>query len=215
MWGRIRRARFRGSRKGGRAYFLASMFFSLAVLLGAAPAPAHAEKRVALVIGNAAYAHADRLANSEADAAAVAAMFTKLGFETAEAKTNLSLGAMKRALADFELAAKGADIAAIYYSGHGVQIGGQDYLVPIDAELAREVDVDDETVALDRKDQSGQDAVIADVCAALRSTQPRPSSTPQLRRLASAGFAQGQAVQESQEGDQTPGKSLPEGEPAA
>src|SRR5271168_2869183 len=175
MWRRIRGARhggrrgshFRGLRKAGRGSFVASMLFLLAALLGAASA--HAEKRVALVIGNAVYSHADRLANSEADAAAVAAMFAKLGFETAEAKTNLSLASMKRALADFELAAKGADIAVIYYSGHGVQIGGQDYLVPIDAELARDVDVEDETVALDRAIRAVSGAsklrlVIVDAC---------------------------------------------------
>lgn len=128
-----------------------------------------AERRVALVIGNSAYTRADKLANPANDAAAIAALLRQVGFETAEPKLDLGLMAFKRALTDFEVAAKGADMVAIYFSGHGIQFGGQDYLLPTDAELARDVYVQDEAVPLERMLRATEGArrlrlIILDAC---------------------------------------------------
>src|SRR5438876_1060503 len=96
---------------------------------------AHAEKRVALVIGNAGYDSAPRLGNPGNDAAAIGAALQRLGF-TVTSQTDLGFDAMRRALREFAGAAAGADLAVIYYAGHGMEIGGENYLVPIDAKLA-------------------------------------------------------------------------------
>ncbi len=142
---------------------------AIVVAFLAATFPAAAEKRVALVIGNSAYAKTGRLANPAADAKAVADLFQRAGFEITEARLDLGLAAFKRALSDFEVAAQGADIAAFYFSGHGVLIGGQDYLLPVDAELARDVDAQDEAVTLERVLRATEGArhlrlVIVDAC---------------------------------------------------
>jgi len=90
-----------------------------------AAAPADGARRVALVIGNGAYAHVAALTNPPKDASDMAALFANAGFVTVQAKTDLGLAAFRRALADFELLAQGADIAAIYYSGHGIEYKGE------------------------------------------------------------------------------------------
>ena len=147
-----------------------SMALMLVLIVAAfAVGQARAEKRVALVIGNSDYAKVGRLANPQRDADAIAALLAKLGFSLSGARTDLPLSAFKRALADFEIEAADADTAVIYYSGHGIQVGGEDYLVPIDAELARDIDVPDETVPLERAEQAVAGAerlglVILDAC---------------------------------------------------
>ena len=128
-----------------------------------------AEKRVALVIGNSAYAKTGKLANPPNDARAIADLLQRAGFDISEARLDLGLAAFKRELSDFEVNSKGADIAAFYFSGHGVQINNQDYLLPVDAELARDVDVQDEAVTLDRVLRATEGArrlrlVIIDAC---------------------------------------------------
>ncbi len=111
--------------------------------------PAFAEKRVALVIGNSAYVKTGKLANPASDARAIADLLRRAGFDIIEARLDLGLGAFKRALSDFEVSSKGADIAAFYFSGHGVQINNQTYLLPVDAELARDIDAQNEAISLD------------------------------------------------------------------
>ncbi len=106
--------------------------------------------QVALVIGNSVYAHVGQLANPRNDAKAMAKLFTDAGFATVDARTDLGVTEFRRALADFEVLSRDADVAVIYYSGHGIEFGGQNYLVPLDAAIRREVDVQDETVPLDR-----------------------------------------------------------------
>jgi len=103
----------------------------LAVMLAAAPI-AQAEKRVALVVGNSAYQHAGRLANPANDAADVAAALKKLGFQVIEG-FDLDKAAFDRKVRDFAGALKGADAGVLFYAGHGMQVAGENYLVPIDA----------------------------------------------------------------------------------
>jgi uncharacterized caspase-like protein len=111
---------------------------------------ASAERRVALIIGNSTYKNVQPLANPAKDAAAVGALFKKAGFEVVESKLDLGNTAMRRAIREFTGTAKNADIAVVYYAGHGIEFDGTNYLIPVDAELASDVDVEDETISLDR-----------------------------------------------------------------
>lgn len=112
--------------------------------------PALAEKRVALVVGNAAYKYAAPLSNTLNDAKAISNLLTKAGFDVVEARADLGVVDFKRALRDFVHTAQDADIAVVYYAGHGIEIRGTNYLIPIDAKLASDYDAEDEAVTLDR-----------------------------------------------------------------
>lgn len=106
-------------------------------------------QRVALVIGNATYTAASvpRLANPLNDAADVAGALTRLGF----AVTVLSDGrqdAMRRALRDFGRAAEGAEQAIVFFAGHGIEMGGENWLLPVDVEMRAEGDVQHEAIRL-------------------------------------------------------------------
>ena len=111
---------------------------------------AAADRRVALIIGNSAYQNAPTLANTIADAVGLAQLFRNAGFETVILRNDLGVMDFRRAVRDFLVTAEGADIAVVYYAGHGNEIGGMNYLVPVDAKLSRDYDVDDEAVSLDR-----------------------------------------------------------------
>ena len=111
-------------------------------------ASANAEKRVALVIGNSAYKHTRPLANPENDAKLIASVLSKQGFEVLQ-HTNLSYKAMKHAVRDFtsRLEAYGKDtVGFFYYAGHGIRVGGNNYLIPIDAKIETEAHIDIEDI---------------------------------------------------------------------
>lgn len=109
-----------------------------------------ADRRVALVIGNSAYKSAPTLGNTISDATAISGLLKSSGFEVVISRNDLGVVEFKRAVREFLLTAENADIAVVYYAGHGVEINGTNYLIPIDAKLSRDYDVDDEAVALDR-----------------------------------------------------------------
>src|SRR4029077_4420625 len=90
------------------------------------------------------------LPNPARDARAMAAMFQKSGFDVVSALYDTGNLEFKRAIRQFEDAATGADIAVIYFAGHGIEIHGVNYLVPADAKLASDRDADDEAITLDR-----------------------------------------------------------------
>lgn len=96
---------------------------------------ARSETRVALVIGNANYIHAQTLANPLHDADTVAAALTRAGFSVVERK-DLNFDEMRSAILDFSAKTEIADVAVIYYAGHGIQADGVNYLIPVDAALA-------------------------------------------------------------------------------
>src|SRR3984893_1137720 len=98
------------------------------------------ETRVALVIGNGAYQHAPRLPNPLNDATDVAAALKRAGFDTILA-TDLNKDGMDEATIKFARAARSADVAMFYYSGHAMQFGGVNYLAPVDANLHDEADL--------------------------------------------------------------------------
>ncbi|MDD1527583.1 caspase (peptidase) [Bradyrhizobium sp. WBOS7] len=111
---------------------------------------ARAEKRVALVFGNSGYQNVTALTNPANDAAAMAEMFRKASFDVIDSRRDLKYMEMRRALRDFTEKARGADIAVIYFAGHGLEVDGTNYAVPVDAVLERDSDVDDEAVSLNR-----------------------------------------------------------------
>ena len=77
-------------------------------------------------------------------------MLKKVGFQVVESKHDLTNTSMRRALRKFTRIAVHADIAVVYYAGHGLEFDGTNYLIPVDAQLASDVDVEDETISLDR-----------------------------------------------------------------
>src|ERR1700747_3140866 len=110
---------------------LSAAALSLGVLCACVGAqPALAEKRVALVIGNSAYQHAPALPNPSRDAKSMVAMFEKGGFTVVTAQYDAGNLQFKRTIRQFEDAAADADIAVIYYAGHGIEIHGVNYLIP-------------------------------------------------------------------------------------
>lgn len=118
--------------------------------LAAALTPALAEKRVALVIGNSDYQNVAPLTNPSNDAAAIAAILTKANFDVVDSKSNLSGIEMKRTLREFGNKVRDADVAVIYYAGHGIELEGSNYLIPVDAKLEIDTDVLDEAFPLER-----------------------------------------------------------------
>ena len=132
---------------------LARSAFCLAFALGitlATQSAAFAERRIALVIGNGKYENAGVLANPANDADAIADLLTKAGFNSVDRRHDLGVVEFKRAVREFVDRAANADVAVVYYSGHGLEIGGVNYLIPVDAKLTSVLDMDDEAVSLDR-----------------------------------------------------------------
>lgn len=116
---------------------------SLASSLWLGSSPALAENRIALVIGNAAYQSVTALPNPANDAKAMAELLTAAGFEVIAAP-DLTQNDMRQTVRDFaeKVAAKGQDtISLVFYAGHGLQVDGENFLVPVDAHVEREADV--------------------------------------------------------------------------
>jgi hypothetical protein len=104
---------------------------------------AAAENRMALIIGNSAYETVTALPNPANDAKAMAELLTAAGFEVISAP-NLAQSEMRQAVSNFAgiVAGKGPDtVALLFYAGHGLQVDGENFLVPIDARIQREADV--------------------------------------------------------------------------
>lgn len=101
---------------------------------------AKADRRVAFVVGNGSYKNVAQLPNPPIDAKAMAATLRNVGFEVIEG-SNLSRDQMTEKLLDFGRKAQGSDIALFYYAGHGIAVGGTNYLLPVDADIKSEMDV--------------------------------------------------------------------------
>ena len=111
---------------------------------------AFADKRVALVMGISKYEYVPQLPNPTRDAASIAEVFKQAGFDVVEMKRDLPIADMRRVIRDFANSASDADVAVVYYAGHGIEVNGTNYLIPADARLLSDFDVEDETVSLDR-----------------------------------------------------------------
>jgi uncharacterized caspase-like protein len=130
---------------------------------------AWADKRVALVVGNSSYLTVPKLPNPSRDADSVAKMFRDAGFDSVDVQLNVGNLELKRAIRKFEATADQADIAVIYYAGHGLEISGTNYLIPTDARLVSDRDAEDEAIPLERLVASADGArklrvVILDAC---------------------------------------------------
>ena len=171
---------------------IAWKFLSLIALLSLVLAgPAAAEKRIALVVGNSAYQNITRLDNPKSDATLMADTLSGLGFTLVGGRAQLDLDkpALDSAIRTFGRQVQGADVALFFYAGHGVQVSGSNYLVPVDANPTREADVDFEMVdvnlVLRQMQGSGTrlNMVILDAC------RNNPFGTRGLR-AANGGLAQ-------------------------
>lgn len=120
---------------------------AVAVLLLALTA-ASAERRVALVLGNSQYQHAPALLNPVRDAQAISARLKELGFEVVSG-FDLTKLQTQETIAQFAKQVRGADIALFFYAGHGLQVSGSNYLLPVDAALEDETSLDFEAVQVD------------------------------------------------------------------
>jgi formylglycine-generating enzyme required for sulfatase activity len=107
-----------------------------------------ADKRVALVIGNSAYRHTPELTNPRNDATDMADALTRLGFIVIEG-FDLDKASFDRKLRDFAEALSGANAGVFFYAGHGLQVAGVNYLVPVDAKLSAAAALDWEMVRFD------------------------------------------------------------------
>jgi uncharacterized caspase-like protein len=149
--------------------FVLMVLLALGALLATAGAGA-AETRVALVVGNSAYVNTAPLANPKNDAGDIAAALKGAGFEVIVA-LDTDRRAFDGALRSFTDKLAQADVALFFYAGHGLQVGAQNYLVPVDARLERERDLEFETVRLEfvmrqmEIDREGKTSiVILDAC---------------------------------------------------
>ena len=173
-----------------RGYLKSRGFFLAALLL--ACQPAWAAKRVALVLGNSAYQNVARLPNPVNDGAAIAATLKDAGFDVVDSRHDLMAAETRRALRDFADRARDADIAVVYYAGHGIEVDGTNYLIPVDARLERDTDVYDEAFSLDRVLLAIEPAkqlrlVILDAC------RDNPFAKIMKRTVASRAIGQGLA----------------------
>jgi hypothetical protein len=171
----------------------------MAAMIGAAissmvlvPATALADKRVALIVGNSSYQAVPQLPNPSRDASSVAKMFRDAGFDSVEIQLNVGNLEFKRAIRKFEAMADHADIAVVYYAGHGLEIGGTNYLIPVDARLASDRDADDEAIPLERLVSSADGArrlrlVILDACR----DNPFVTTMRRERKVATRGVTGG------------------------
>ena len=135
----------------------------LSVVVGCGVAPAQNSgppKRVALVIGESDYLSVPQLANPASDAEQIGAALRDVGFTKVMVAKNLAHVQFLRALRDFAAEATDADWAVIYYAGHGIEVGGKNYMIPTDAELATDTDVEFEAISMD--------AILASVAGATK-----------------------------------------------
>ena len=157
-----------------------------------------AETRVALVIGNGRYASVPALPNPDRDAGLIAETLRGAGFQSVTLATDLSRTGLIAALNRFSEEAERADWALVYFAGHGIEVGGTNYLVPVDARLRSDRDIGDEAVALDRVLEAIDAArklrlVILDACrdnpflTAMRRTQAARSIGRGLARVEPEG----------------------------
>jgi len=122
----------------------------LAALTPQAPSAPDTVRRVALIIGNGAYKNVHQLDNPPRDAKLVAGALRDIGFQTVIQTNDLTRDKFFDALHTFAAEAEKADWAVVYYAGHGFEVGGVNYLVPVDAKLAADRDAETEAVALEQ-----------------------------------------------------------------
>ncbi len=147
-------------------------------------------RRVALIIGNSAYQNVPQLANPVRDAEAIGETFRQIGFDSVQVAENLTRNQMVRALRKFRDEADRANWGVIYFAGHGIGMNGTNYLIPVDARMESDRDVEDEAVPLDRMLAATEGAkklrmVILDAC------RDNPFATKMRRSVAMRSVTRG------------------------
>jgi uncharacterized caspase-like protein len=158
---------------------------------------ASAAKRVALVVGNSAYVDAGTLGNPVNDATDVAVALQKSGFEVIKA-VDLDKAAFERKIRNFAAALAGAEVGLFFYAGHGLQVSGKNYLVPVDAKLEDATGLDFEMVQLDvihriMERQTSTNILFLDACR----NNPLARNLARAMGTRSADIGRGLAVVES------------------
>jgi uncharacterized caspase-like protein/Tfp pilus assembly protein PilF len=140
----------------------------LLLILISVASPALAKNRVALVIGNGAYKARNQLVNPPSDAHLISKALNKAQFEKIETKINLGIAEFRQALRTFRSEADGAEVALVYFAGHGIEANGANWLIPTDAELADDRDLDYDAIKADLVLQALQGArmrvLVLDAC---------------------------------------------------
>jgi Flp pilus assembly protein TadD len=159
------------------------------------------DHRVALVIGNSTYENVAALPNPERDANLVADALKRTGFQTVTLLTNLRKDALVNALRGFAALAETADWAVVYYAGHGMEVGGVNYLIPTDAKIVADRDIGFEAVPLEQVLNAAERAkklrlVILDACR----DNPFASQMKRTLTVASRSVSQGLAAVEPEAG---------------
>jgi invasion protein IalB len=162
------------------------------------PTGALAAKRVALVIGNSAYKFAGELPNPKNDASDMSAVFKRLGFQVVDG-IDLDKAAFDRKIRDFATALQGAELGVFFYAGHGLQVGGQNYLVPTDAELSSQDGLDFEMVRLDLVHRTMERAIDTNVIF-LDACRNNPLERNLRRAMGTREIGQGLAAVQSGSG---------------
>jgi uncharacterized caspase-like protein len=129
----------------GSFEFLFAGTLLLSSLVGTAPA--FAADRVALVIGNGIYKKVPTLPNPPRDAADIGRALERLNFKVTQL-SNVGAAEMRKAIVDFGRTTEGSEMAVVFYAGHGMEVGGENWLIPTDAELRSDTDVESEAVSL-------------------------------------------------------------------
>lgn len=141
--------------------------------------------RVALVIGNSSYRNVSNLPNPQRDAAQIADTLRSVGFQNVMLATDLTRDKMISALRDFAALAEQAEWALVYYAGHGIEVGGANYLLPVDARIRTDADVSLEAISLDQVINVAERAsklrlIVLDAC------RDNPFASQMRRTLATA-----------------------------
>jgi uncharacterized caspase-like protein len=172
---------------------------TIALIVLAVPCLAHAGGRVALVVGMSGYRYAASLTNPANDGRDLAATLRELGFAVTEA-ADLDKRQLDEAIRAFAGRIADADAALLYYAGHGLQVTGQNYLLPIDAKLANERDLDFETVRLEfilRQMETGRDGKVSIVMLDACRDNPLARNLARSMGVRSEAFPRGLAAVQS------------------
>jgi tetratricopeptide (TPR) repeat protein len=157
------------------------------------------QNRIALLIGNQNYRYAAALANPINDAQLLAKVLRDVGFKSVTVKTDLTREQTMQALREFANAADSAEWAVVYYSGHGMEFGGSNYIIPIDAQLKVDRDVALETIEVEKIESAIQGAkrlrlVVLDAC------RNNPFASQMKRTVGTRSVAKGLAQMEPEAG---------------
>lgn len=147
---------------------LIALILTTFININAGNAATEDKKRVALVIGISNYSHASQLPNPVQDATKLASVLSNIGFDVT-LRTNLGINDLRDAVRNFADKADNSDVALVYFAGHGIEMGGQNYLIPNDAELRRDRDLDHEALTMNLVSSSLEGAkrlriILLDAC---------------------------------------------------